>query len=183
MATKRKATKRKSTTKRKVGAVHHYHAKPATKRRSHKKVGAISTSTEIVLGAIGGAIATRIIQQNIPGPTAGGSDYRPYTGLVIGAAAEFLGKKNLLIRSMGIGALVEGSRSLITDQMLRPLKVIGSNNQLPYTIHNKVGRKKIKRMMGLQNSLAGTNTTRLIAGTSTPNALAGTQRIYGYDGF
>lgn len=183
MATKKKSTKTKAPTKKKVGAVHHHHTKKKTRKSySRRKVGAISSTGEIILGAVAGGIATRIIAQNIPAPTSGGSDYRPYIGLVLGAGAEYFGKKNLLIRSMGIGAIVESSRAIITDGMLKPLKVIGSN-QLPYTVHNKMGKRKINRMMGLQNSLAGTNKARLIAGTSTPNALAGTPRIYGYDGF
>lgn len=165
MATRKKSTRKKSTTKRKVGAVRTrtIHASPR-RRATRKKVsgiGAISENMEVIIGAVGGAFAARIIQKNIPAPTSSTStDYRPYAGLVLGVAAVMFGKKSKVIEAMGVGAIVEGSRALITDQMIpsllstAPAKTVVSGKRLPFTAgHNQVrvlnGKNK-KRMMGNQ---------------------------------
>jgi hypothetical protein len=183
MATKRKSTKRKSTTKRKVGATRKvYVTKPATRRTTRKKIGAIGTTGEILLGAVAGSFVTRLVMKNLPSPkTATSTDYRPYTGLALGAAAEYFGKKNLLVRSMGIGAIVEGARAVIKDNYIP--KVIGSN-RLPYTAGTgTMNRKQMKKMMGIKNGLAGKRNPMMIGATSTPNSLAGATSVFGYDGF
>jgi hypothetical protein len=167
MATKRKSTKRKTTARRKVGAVRHITHHAAPRRRTRSKVGAVSPTVEILLGAVAGSFVTRVIQTNLPAPSnAKSMDLRPYTGLVVGAVAEFFGKKNLLIKSMGIGAIVEGARSIVADKYI-PNLTGAKTAGLPYTVHGKqIGMKKMKRLMGLQNSLAG------VGATSTPAALA-----------
>jgi hypothetical protein len=171
MATKKRSIKRKTTThKRKVGAVRHRVAAPRRRSSSRSKVGAIGATGEILLGAVAGSLATRIISANMPAPkTPTSMDLRPYIGLVIGAGAEFFGKKNLLVRSMGIGAIVESSRAIIQDKYI--LSLTGAKTAgLPYTA-GTMGRKQMKRLMGIRNGLAGNQ--RIIAGTSTPNGLAG----------
>ena len=80
---------------------------------------------------------------------------------------------------MAIGAIVEGSRSIIADKYI-PSLTSAKLKGLPYTTAH-VGRKKVKKMMGLKNSLAGNR--RMIGATSTPNALAGNMSVFGYDGF
>jgi hypothetical protein len=160
MATKKRRTKRKATHKnRRVGAVHTM----AAKRRSspRRKVGAINTTTEIILGAIAGAFVTRVIEKNLPAPKdAKGTDFRPYTGLVVGAAAEFFGKKNLLIRSMGIGALVEGARSIIDDKYI-PSFTNKAVKGLPYTTGMTTRMINAPRRI---RTLAGTSNTGGLAG-------------------
>jgi hypothetical protein len=146
-------------------------------------MGAVSPTVEILLGAVAGSFVTRVIEKNLPAPSSTTStDLRPYTGLVVGAAAEFFGKKNLLIRSMGIGAIVEGARSIIADKYV-PSFTGAKTAGLPYTTSH-VGRGKMKRLMGLQNSLAGNQQVRTLAATSTSSGLAGTKgvNVFGYDG-
>lgn len=185
MATKRKSTRKKSTTKRKVGATKKiYVSKPATRRKTTRsKVGAVSATTEILLGAVAGSFVTRLVMKNLPAPkTATSTDYRPYTGLALGAAAEYFGKKNLLVRSMGIGAIVEGARAVIKDNYIP--KVIGAN-RLPYTAGNgTMKRKQMKKMMGIKKGLAGRRNPMMIGATSTPSGLVGnsSSNHFFYDG-
>ena len=186
MATKKSATKtKKRTSRRKVGAVRHTAKRHVAKRRSTRrsKMGAISPTVEIILGAVAGSFVTRVIENNLPAPTNSTStDLRPYTGLLVGAAAEFLGKKNLLVRSMGIGAIVEGARSIIDDKYI-PSFTSAKTAGLPYTTAH-VGNKRMMRLMGLSNSLAGNQQVRSLAATSTASGLAGTKgiNVFGYDG-
>ena len=172
MATKKRA-KRRSPRKR-VGAVHHTGKKhTAKKRRPRKKMGAISPTSEIILGAIAGSFVTRVIEKNLPAPTdTTKTDWRPYTGLVVGAAAEYFGKKNLLVRSMGIGALVEGARAIIQDKYIPQLlneKPASKTAGLPYTVTGN----RTRRLMGAPNALAGMAGKKKMGATSTPQSLAG----------
>jgi hypothetical protein len=180
MATKRKSTKRKSTKRRthKMGAVHH--APKRTYSRS-KKVGAISQTGEILLGAVAGSFVTRVIVANLPKPTTTTStDLRPYTGLVLGAAAEYFGKKNLLIKSMGIGAIVEGARDIVTDKYI-PSLTGSKTSGLPYTTAH-VGKNKMNKLMNRQ--MKGLRNSLVIGANSTSNGLAGVKptNVFGYDG-
>ena len=63
MATKKRATKRKTTRKR-VGAVTHIAKRHVAKRRSssRSKMGAVSPTVEIILGAVAGSFVTRVIR-------------------------------------------------------------------------------------------------------------------------
>jgi hypothetical protein len=195
MAAKKRA-KRRSPRKRMgsvSGATQHRTKHKAHSRR--RKVGAINPTAEIILGAIAGSFVTRVIEKNLPAPTdASKTDLRPYTGLVVGAAAEFFGKKNLLVRSMGIGALVEGARSIIQDKYIPDLKndkpaakpaikPAASTAGLPYTVTGN----RTRRLMGAPNALAGkhyVNGNRKMGATSTPQSLAGVgmQNHIIYDG-
>lgn len=186
MAAKKKTTKRKSTgTKRKVSGIKHvYHAAPKRRTTRRKKVsglGALSENTEYILGAVAGAFVTRLIEKNMPAPkTTTASDYRPYAGLVLGAAATIFGKKKVWLEAMGVGAIVEGSRSLITDAMVpQVIKYDATGNtankvngRLPYTAGtNQVrllnGNKKNKNRF---NSMNGNRQPAILA--KAPNALA-----------
>jgi len=187
MATKRKTSKRRKTS-HKVGAIsrkrtmHHTAKKHTTRRRS--KVGAVSMTGEIILGAIGGSLVTRLIMKNLPDPMIDSKtgaakpdafDYRPFTGLAVGAAAEYFGKKNLLIKSMGIGAIVEGARAIITDKYIPSLsEKTAAVKGLPYTATLGANRK---RMMGIgPGSLAGKQPPMLSGNQNSTqySALAGT---------
>jgi len=189
MAAKKRA-KRRSPRKRMgavSGATKHRTKHKTTSRR--RRVGAINPTAEIILGAIAGSFATRVIEKNLPAPTdASKTDLRPYIGLVVGAAAEFFGKKNLLVRSMGIGALVEGARSIIQDKYIPSLKAAkkpagNTTAGLPYTVTGN----RTRRLMGAPNALAGkhyVNGSRKMGATSTPQSLAGVgmQNHIIYDG-
>jgi hypothetical protein len=196
MTKKRHTKKRKhTTTRRKVGAVSTLGKRHVAKRRtSRRKVGAISMTGEIILGAIGGSLVTRLIMKNLPDPTIDSTtkkvdpnkfDYRPYTGLAVGAAAEYFGKKNLLVRAMGIGAIVEGARSVIQDKYIPSLNsstdtTTGTGVKgLPYTTGMQTRMIAAPKKL---RSLAGTSNTGGLAGIK--NGLAGndmaTNNLYNY---
>jgi hypothetical protein len=185
MAAKKRSTKKRksSTTHRKVGATRTVHV--AAKRRTHSrsKMGALNSTAEILMGAVAGSFVTRVIQKNLPAPkTSTSTDLRPYTGLVVGGAAEFFGKKNLLIRSMGIGAIVEGARAIIADKYIPSMNSNPSMKGLPYTTAH-VGKKKMNKLMGLKNALAGNKQQRkALAQISTYRGLAGTSSNVGFYG-
>lgn len=160
-------------------------ARHTSKRR--KKVGAISPVVEIIIGAVAGSFVTRVIEANLPAPTTGQTDYRPYTGLVVGGAAEFFGKKNLLVRSMGIGAIVEGTRSIIDDKYIP--KLLNQNKVSGINDNPLIGAKRMKRLMGIQtNPLIATNRDMsVLNGTANTTGIMGaalTDRgsSFGYDG-
>ena len=190
MATKkRKSSAKKRTTKRKVGAVRRrtvtHHASPR-RRSTRRKVGgvsAISDNAELLVGAIGGAFLSRIVQKNIPPPKdSKATDYRPYAGLIMGAVAVAFAKKNKWMKGAGIGAIVEGSRALISDSMIPALtdsaKALdksakkNTNNDtvagLPYT----AGHHQVRMLNGKQQRRMNGGQNRGLMASPSPNSLA-----------
>lgn len=173
-ARKKQTNKRKTSPKRrttsKVGSVSHT---PIRRKVRRKKIGAIPQSIEYILGAVAGSFVTRIVERNMPAPaTTTSSDFRPYAGLVLGAAAAFLGnkKKNILIESIGVGAIVEGSRSLITSSMIPNLTgsttaFVGS---VPMTIGNNRNPNRV-RMLQNGNRMSGIHDGQALIGSGKKN--------------
>jgi len=180
----KKRTKRSSLKRTNSVSGTKRHTYTPRRKSSRGRVGALSSTTELLLGSIAGAFASRTIAANMRPPMdPNDTDLRNYVGIVVGGALMYVGKNNKLLEGAALGAIAESATTLISNnwipmfgggaQMGAGLRYGVVNGGLRHGVVN--GRRPNRRMLnGVQGGRPQNQPTLQAANNAAR---------YNYDGY